>query len=90
MAKLLIEIPDNLHRLVKTLATAKGETMKNFVIRSMENLAKHEANNENINDVNFLKPHLTNLVDKMSNTPFPLLNDAFEFFRSRLCAPRSI
>ena len=67
MAKLLIEIPDNLHRLVKTLATAKGETMKNFVIRSMENLAKHEANNENINDVNFLKPHLTNLVDKMSN-----------------------
>jgi hypothetical protein len=68
MAKLLIEIPDNLHRLVKTLATAKGETMKNFVIRSMENLAKHEANNENINDVNFLKPHLTNLVDKMSNT----------------------
>jgi hypothetical protein len=67
MAKLLIEIPDNLHRLVKTLATAKGETMKNFVIRSMENLAKHEANNENINDVNFLKPHLTNLVDKISN-----------------------
>ena len=67
MAKLLIEIPDNLHRLVKTLATAKGETMKNFVIRSMENLAKHEANNENINDVNFLKQHLTNLVDKMSN-----------------------
>jgi hypothetical protein len=67
MAKLLIEIPDNLHRLVKTLASAKGETMKNFVIRSMENLAKHEANNENINDVNFLKPHLTNLVDKMSN-----------------------
>jgi len=67
MAQLLIEIRDNLHRLVKTLATAKGETMKNFVIRSMENLAKHEANNENINDVNFLKPHLTNLVDKMSN-----------------------
>ena len=67
MAKLLIEIPDNLHRLVKTLATAKGETMKNFVRRSMENLAKHEANNENINDVNFLKPHLTNLVDKISN-----------------------
>ena len=71
----MIEVPDNLHRLVKTVASAKGETMKHFMLRAMEFVARQEANinintSDNINETeadNLLKPYLSKLVDNISN-----------------------
>jgi hypothetical protein len=75
MTKVMIEVPDNLHRLVKTVASSKGETMKHFMLRAMEFVAKQEAkintnNSDNINETeadNLLKPYLSKLVDDISN-----------------------
>jgi hypothetical protein len=77
MTKVMIDVPDNLHRLVKTIATSQGETMKHFVLRAMENLAKQEAKIKNDNSIheligedeadNFLKPYLSTLVAKITN-----------------------
>jgi len=66
MAKLLIEIPDNLHRLVKILASAKGETMKTTIIRSMENLIKQETNIENITNFSSSSQEINGIISKTS------------------------
>jgi DNA-directed RNA polymerase len=50
MTKVMIDVPDNLHRLVKTIATSHGETMKNFVLRAMESLVKQEVATSNANN----------------------------------------
>ena len=71
----MIEVPENLHRLVKTVASSKGETMKHFMLRAMEFLAKQEANSntntsDNISETeadNLLKPYLSKLVDDVSS-----------------------
>ena len=78
MTKVMIEVPDNLHRLVKSLASSKGETMKHFVLRSMEYLVKQEVSNSNISNANqefiseeeadhLLKPYLLALVNDVQN-----------------------
>lgn len=53
MTKVLIEVPDNLHRLVKTVASSKGETMKDFIIRAIQELVRQETkiDPENFNNV---------------------------------------
>ena len=87
MTKVMIEVPDNLHRLVKTVASSKGETMKHFMLRAMEFLAKQEANintntSDNINETeadNLLKPYLSKLVDNISSDKEGLV-DSKTFF----------
>lgn len=83
----MIEVPDNLHRLVKTVASSKGETMKHFVLRAMEFLAKQEANSnmnssDNISETeadNLLKPYLSKMVDDISSRKEGLV-DSKTFF----------
>lgn len=83
----MIEVPDNLHRLVKTVASSKGETMKHFMLRAMEFVAKQEANinidnSDNINETeadNLLKPYLSKLVDNISSGKEELI-DSKTFF----------
>jgi hypothetical protein len=87
MTKVMIEVPDNLHRLVKTVASSKGETMKHFVLRAMEFLAKQEANSnmnssDNISETeadNLLKPYLSKMVDDISSRKEGLV-DSKTFF----------
>ncbi len=76
MTKVMIDVPDNLHRLVKSLASSKGETIKHFVLRAMEDSAKQEAskisnsNQEFINEEeadNILKPYLLATVDDIQS-----------------------
>ena len=43
MTKMIVEIPDPLHRLVKTFAGANGETIKSVVTRAIENMLTNEA-----------------------------------------------
>ena len=43
---MIVEIPDPLHRLIKTLAGAKGETIKSLVLRAIENVVRQEAHIE--------------------------------------------
>ena len=45
MSKIIIELPDPLHRLIKTLAGAKGEPMKNLVLRGIENIVMQGDDN---------------------------------------------
>jgi hypothetical protein len=87
MTKILIEVPENLHRLVKTVASSKGETMKHFVLRAMEFVAKQEANSntntsDNISETeadNLLKPYLSKMVDDISSRKEGLI-DSKTFF----------
>ena len=85
MTKVMIDVPDNLHRLVKSLASSKGETMKHFVLRSMEYLVKQEVGNSNISNSNqefineeeadnILKPYLLTLVDDIKNGKEKVIN----------------
>ncbi len=78
MTKVMIDVPDNLHRLVKSLASSQGETMKHFVLRAMEVLAKKEINKTSTTNPNeefineeeaehLLKPYLSNLVHDIDN-----------------------
>ena len=78
MTKVMIDVPDNLHRLVKSLASSKGETIKHFVLRAMEDSAKQEASKINISNSNqefineeeadnLLKPYLLALVDDIQS-----------------------
>ncbi len=87
MTKVMIEVPENLHRLVKTVASSKGETMKHFMLRAMEFVAKQEANidtniSDNINETeadNLLRPYLSKLVDNISRDKEALV-DSKTFF----------
>ena len=73
MTKVMIEVPENLHRFIKIVASSKGETMKHFVLRAIESLVKQEARTEisNSNNQEFiteeeadnlLKPYLSAIV----------------------------
>lgn len=39
----MLEIPDPIHRVMKSVASSNGETMKDFVLRAMEVLLRKEA-----------------------------------------------
>lgn len=54
MTKVLIEVPDNLHRLVKTVASSKGETMKDFIIRAIQELVRQETKTASLDDLSEL------------------------------------
>ncbi len=41
---MIVEIPDPLHRLIKTLAGSKGESIKSLVLRALENVVQKENN----------------------------------------------
>ncbi len=43
MSKLTIEIPDSLHRAVKSMASAQGETIKDFFIEAISEKLKKSA-----------------------------------------------
>lgn len=85
----MIDVPNNLHRLVKSIASSKGETIKHFVLRAMESVAKQEAGKINIDDNcdfiseeeadNLLKPYILALVDDIKNDKEEVL-DSEDFF----------
>lgn len=43
MTKMIVEVPDQLHRMIKSLAGANGESIKAFVLRGIEQVIKSEA-----------------------------------------------
>lgn len=46
MTKLTIEIPDSLHRTVKSFASANGETIKDFFIEAVTEKLKNTPKNK--------------------------------------------
>jgi hypothetical protein len=87
MTKLLIDVPDNLHRYVKTVASSKGESLKKFVLRAMENLANKESGNFNQDFAvideetanKALSPYLSSLVKNIDSGE-ELVLDSESFF----------
>lgn len=82
MTKVLIEVPDNLHRLVKSVASSKGESLKNFVLRAMAQLIKQETKNaaqisHTISEAEadeLLKPYLLTLANNVANKKAKTIN----------------
>lgn len=55
MAKIIIETPESLHKLIKFIAGAKGESLKSFIIRAIENTVEQETQiNVKSNDGNYI------------------------------------
>jgi hypothetical protein len=89
MTKVLIDVPDNLHRLIKTITVSKGETIKHFVLRAMNEMAKQEvkSNVSHTNDLisedeadALLKPYLKSLVNDIDNGKEKTISSS-EFFK---------
>jgi hypothetical protein len=80
MTKMIVEIPDPLHRLIKSLAGAKGESIKSLILRAIENVIKQEANiNVKANNGDYiteeqademLKPVILKYISQINNGTF--------------------
>ena len=84
MTKVLIDLPNPLHRMIKSIASSKGEPMKNIIMESLENLVKKEINadgkyskNENITEKEadeMLRPYIIKLANRIDTGQEDLLS----------------
>lgn len=87
MARLTLEIPDDVHRKIKTLAAYLGMSMKDFLIsRALEPVAKSHAPADRDSD-------MVNRIDEMlfsDSTKFKLSPEAWDSFCQAVDAPAKL
>lgn len=73
MTKVIIELPTELHRAVKSFVGANGDTMKNFFISATEEKLKQKTKKKNKDQFiteeeadKMLKPYLLRLVKRIN------------------------
>jgi hypothetical protein len=61
MTKMIIDAPAELHRMIKAIASANGESMKNLILRSIESIIKKETG------IDIKKPNGSYISEKESH-----------------------
>ena len=84
MTKVIVDIPNPLHRMIKSIAVSRGESMKNIIMQGLESLVKKEmkteiktSNDEYITEEEadkMLRPYLLKMAERIDKGEEKLLS----------------
>jgi hypothetical protein len=68
MTRLTIDLPDNLHRTLKSLSVIDGQTMRNIAIDALKKYTKSRIDENGVDDL--LKPVLLQYANQIEEDNF--------------------